>query len=663
MKTLPLLLALALAAPAAAQTAAPDTMRWTVLMSGRHAGVYKHWTEPGGELRYFYEFNDRGRGPRTETRLRLGADGLATWWETTGHDYYKNPFTSTYRVENGVAKWDSRNDKGEARITGPALYGGGGGDDGLFVRTVLANGGEMAVLPEGRVKVARVGELQVSAGGKTRTVVQYEVSGMGFEPWTTWLTSDGKYFGSGGGWSGTVEAGWEDALPQLVKAQDAREAARYEEAARRLARRPAGPLVFQNVALFDAEAKTLRQGQTVVVTGNRITAVGPAASVAVPAGAEVVDGRGKTLLPGLWDMHVHAGLFDGVLHLASGVTSVRDLGNDTTTVADLRTKWDAGTALGPRLITSGFIDGPGQYTGPTGLKVATEAEARAAVDTYARLGAEQIKVYSSLDPKLLPVIIEQAHRHGLRVSGHIPWPMVAEQAVRAGVDELQHANFLVLNFLGDTIDTRTPARFNVPARRAAELDLGSQPVRDFVALLKARDVVVDPTLTAFEGMLVARDGEVAPAMVPVVDRFPPDVRRGMKGGGLPVPEGMDERFRASFRKMMEFTALLHRSGVRLVAGTDGMAGFDLHHELELYAEAGIPTTDVLYIATLGAAKVAERDDRLGSVTVGKLADLVLVEGDPVANISDIRRARMVVKDGTVYDPAALYANVNIGPSK
>ena len=532
MKTtllLPLALLAATLAPQGQAEAqqAPDTTRWTVVMGGRHAGVYKHWKEPNGELRYFHEFNDRGRGPRTETRLRLGADGLPVWYETTGHDYYKVPFTSRFTVENGVAKWEDRNDRGEARLTGPALYGGGGGDNGLFVRTVLAHGGEMAVLPEGRVKVARVGEVQVSANGRTRTVVNYEVSGMGFSPWNTWLTPEGEYFASGGGWSGTILAGWEDALPQLVEAQDRRDAERYEEAARRLSRRPAGPLVFRDVAVFDAVAKAVRPGQTVIVSGNRITHVGPEGTVQVPADAETIDGRGKTLLPGLWDMHTHDGMFDGPFHIAAGVTSVRDLGNDTATVADLRRKWDAGTAIGPRLITAGFIDGPGPYTGPTGLKVSTEAEARAAVDTYARLGAEQIKVYSSLDPALLPAIIDQAHRHGMRVSGHIPWPLVAEAAVRAGVDELQHANFLLLNFLGDTIDTRTPARFNVPARLGAGVDLNSERVQAFVRLLKERDVVVDPTVAVFGEMLLGRDGVVTPGFETVVGRFPPDVRRGM----------------------------------------------------------------------------------------------------------------------------------------
>jgi imidazolonepropionase-like amidohydrolase len=149
----------------------------------------------------------------------------------------------------------------------------------------------------------------------------------------------------------------------------------------------------------------------------------------------------------------------------------------------------------------------------------------------------------------------------------------------------------------------------------------------------------------------------------VVDRLPVSLQRTTRTGGLPVPDSMDARYRASFRKMVELVALLHRSGVRIVAGTDGLAGFDLHRELELYQAAGILPVDVLYLATLGAARVMKHDDRVGTIAPGRLADLVLVAGDPTVNVSDVRRTVMVVKDGTVYDPARLYAAVGVAPPK
>jgi imidazolonepropionase-like amidohydrolase len=229
------------------------------------------------------------------------------------------------------------------------------------------------------------------------------------------------------------------------------------------------------------------------------------------------------------------------------------------------------------------------------------------------------------------------------------------------MDEIQHANFLVLNFLGDSIDTRTPARFTAPARMAAGLDLSSPGVQRFVALLADRHVVVDPTLNAFEGMFTARSGQVSPDFAAVAARLPVSVRRTLLTGGLPVPEGMDARYRESYRRMVQLVGMLHRQGVRLVAGTDALAGFQLHRELELYVEAGIPPADVLYIATLGAAQVMKHDGELGTIAPGKLADVVLVDGDPTARISDVRRTRLVVKDGVVYEPDRLYAAIGVAP--
>jgi imidazolonepropionase-like amidohydrolase len=410
---------------------------------------------------------------------------------------------------------------------------------------------------------------------------------------------------------------------------------------------------------------------TIVVRGERIERVVPDASLpasALPAGATVVDARGRTLLPGLWDMHVHTDAGSGIFYLAAGITSVRDMGNDWTLPETAR-RWARGDALGPRLLMSGFMDGPGPFTGPTGTVVGNLAEGLAAIDRYADSGYVQIKLYSSIDTALVAPFVARAHARGLRVSGHVPNGMTAERFVRAGADEVQHANFLMLNFLADSAgDTRTPARFTVPARLAALVDLRADSVRRFVELLRSRGTTIDPTLNVWEEMFTARPGVLAPAWAPVVDRMPPQVQRSLRagGGGLPVPEsasGMDARFRASYDSMAALVRMMHDAGVPVVAGTDAAPGWSLHRELELDVRAGIPAPEVLRIATLGAARVMRRDAELGSVEAGKLADFVLVDGDPVARISDVRRTWMVVKGGVVYRPDELYAELGVRPAR
>jgi imidazolonepropionase-like amidohydrolase len=310
-------------------------------------------------------------------------------------------------------------------------------------------------------------------------------------------------------------------------------------------------------------------------------------------------------------------------------------------------------------VLAGLIDAPGPYQVPTGVLASTEAEVRHAVNRYADMGFEQIKVYSSMKPELVPVIIEEAHRRGLRVSGHVPAFMTAEQVVRLGFDEVQHVNFVMLNFMDSVKDTRSMSRFTAVAKDGAALDFSSQRVKSFIALLKERHTVIDPTVGTFEDMFVGRAGQMSPSLGMVADRFPSQVRRGLFSGGLPVPAGMDQRYKDSYAAMVRMVGELYRAGVTIVAGTDATPGFALHRELELWVRAGIPPAEVLRRATLGAAQVMKHNDTRGSIAPGKLADVILVDGDPATNISDIRKVELVVKDGVIYRSAELYKALGI----
>jgi imidazolonepropionase-like amidohydrolase len=187
-------------------------------------------------------------------------------------------------------------------------------------------------------------------------------------------------------------------------------------------------------------------------------------------------------------------------------------------------------------------------------------------------------------------------------------------------------------------------------------------VRDFVALFKARGVDIDPTLVAFEDMFTARPGTTAPSIAEVVARLPAPAQRFFLNGGLPVTPATDQQYRESWLAMMRMVKTMYDAGIPIVAGTDAYpAGFALHRELELYVAAGIPAPEVLRLATIGAARTMHHDGDRGSIAVGKLADLVLVDGDPTVRIADIRRTVLVVKDGLIYRPAELYAALSIIP--
>jgi imidazolonepropionase-like amidohydrolase len=219
---------------------------------------------------------------------------------------------------------------------------------------------------------------------------------------------------------------------------------------------------------------------------------------------------------------------------------------------------------------------------------------------------------------------------------------------------------IMLNFLGDTLDTRSMGRFIKVAERAKNIDLNSPSVKKFIRLLKEKKIVVDPTIAIFEEMFTNEPGKLAAGYETVLPMFPAEFKRGLYTGGLPTMKGHEADYKASFANMMKMLKLMYENGVTFVPGTDALPGFMLHHELELYSKAGIPNHEVLKKATYTSAQVAGKDGELGSIEVGKKANLILVDGDPVKNISDIRKVELTIKNGHLYDPKAMYASYGFG---
>jgi imidazolonepropionase-like amidohydrolase len=643
--------------------------RYSMLMMGNLAGQQAVWADGAGDLHIFFQFNDRGRGPKTTSVIKLDANGIPVSETITGNDYLKSPVHEIFTNTGGTARWKNNAEQGEKKLSAPAFYSslnGAPSEVGLLAQAALKNGGKIALLPDGEARVQRTTDVEVEAGGKKKHVALYSITGLDFTPTYLWMDDHDKghekFFATVDSWGSIVPEGWESAVKALVAAQDEVKHSRAAELAGKLAHHPSNNRIFfKNVNFFDSESGKIVPNRNVLVEGNRILDVDVGGyDGRLP---EVIDATGKTLLPGLWDMHAHVGDNDGMLNLAAGVTTVRDLANDTDSLLARRQRIADGKEIGTRIVIAGIIDGRGPYQGPTKVLVSTEAEARAAVDNYKRLGYVQIKIYSSVPPALVPAIIDEAHKNGLRVSGHIPAGMTASECVKLGYDEIQHINFLVLNFFPEIKDTNTITRLTKPGEITAGLDLNSAQVRDFIKLLQEHHTKLDLTLGIFEDQYMGRIGQIPPGYEMIADRLPPQVRRSLLTAGMTPPPGMDETYKKSFAKMLEFAGLLYRSGLAIEAGTDNSTGFALDRELELDVLAGIPAAQVLQNATLNAAKIMSMDKELGSIAPGKLADLTLVDGDPTKNISDVRNTVVVVKDGVIYYPNELYEELGILPRK
>ncbi|HEU4517585.1 MAG TPA: amidohydrolase family protein [Steroidobacteraceae bacterium] len=657
--------------PAAAPPVAPcpDAAEagrvFPLAIGGNRAGYHRECRLADGAGFYIFEFNDRGRGPSLRSRILLDAEGVPTAITVDGSDYLKGPIAERFAIGGGKASWRNKVETGERAAAGRAFYLSQSGTPAelpLLAKAALASpGGAIALLPSGEARAEVLEERSVKSGDSTVVTRLVALYGLGYQPTAVWLDAKGDFFASVDSWVTLVPEGWESVAPELLAAQEARLSALRREQAARLRQVAKGPFLIEHANVFDAEAGRMKPGSSVLVDGTTIRAVGADGTIDVPTGTERVDAKGRALVPGLWDMHSHPEPADGLLLLAGGVTGVRDMAAEPSKKERMGA-WDTGETLGPRIAYAGIVDGPGPFQGPTPVLVATEAEARSAVDAMADAGFILVKIYSSVKPELVPAIADQAAKRGLRVGGHIPAFMTADRAVRAGYDEIQHMNMLFLNFMFDRVqDTRTPARLTAVADGAADLDFDDAKTKDFVALLASERVTVDPTLQLFENLILDRPGKVATAYLPIADRLPPVVRRGLLEGGLPATPDKEPRYASSFAAMLRMLGVLHAAGVPIVAGTDSLGGFALVRELELYVKSGIPAPEVLRMATLGAARAVGQGERLGSIEPGKLADFILVDGDPSTDPGALRNLQLVVKDGVRLEPEAMWRELGIQP--
>ncbi len=644
---------------------ATDTTRYVIISGGKVAGKQITWSDGQGKVHYRYEYNDRGRGPKLQVDIQL-ENGQLVSRRVSGVDYYKGAVDETFELKDGTASWKNKVENESRKVDGPVIYSpleGAPGEIEWTLRQLLRQKGhlhEMDMVPSGKLRAVHVKSHMALVNTFEEELELYAFSGLGGPPSYVWVTPNKAYFATISGWMSTIKRGYEFLVPELKKLQDAIEEEYFAKQEDQLTQRNDVPVAFTNVRVFDAKSGKVVDGQTVVVEGGKISKIGKAKSISAPANARVIDGSGKMLLPGLWDNHAHYSMSQGLYHLAGGVTNIKDMANDFD-LPDVKKKVDGDILLGPEIsLMSGFIDFAGPYAGPTGKIVKSLDEGIAAVDFYADKGYQQIKLYSSIPVEWVKPLAAEAHKRGLKVVGHIPSFMTAERAVNDGYDQIIHMNMVMLNFMGDTVDTRSMGRFIKVAERARNINVNGPEVKRFVKLLKDKNIVVDPTMAIFEGMFTNEPGKLAAGYQPVLAMFPPEFRRGLYTGGLPTMKGHEAEYKASFDNMLRMLKVLHTNGITFVPGTDDFPGFALHRELELYAKAGVPNKEVLQKATLISARVAGKESELGSVEVGKKANLILVDGDPVKNISDIRRVELTMKWGHLYDTKALFESYGFG---
>jgi len=373
----------------------PASARHFVIQStgGKHGDSWS-WVAADGTRMGRESMNLRGQVFELDSSGKAGTDGLPAAIAIRGVTPTGDA-AETFAISNGTAAWKSQVDAGTASYSAPAFYVSQGGPidtTAWFLEALLARPDtSLDLLPGGRARAAKLADLDVGIGAARQTITLWAVTGISTSPLPIWADASRRFFGLSFGIAWLPDA-YVGEQSKIEEAQARALAAQAPGLAKSLVTVPPGPVAFTGVRLFDADATRFLADQTVVVDKGAITAVGARASVAVPAGAQVIDGRGKTLIPGLWDCHMHIGDdFTGLQELSMGVTSVRDPGNDDVRTIDRRRRSAAGALLSPHVYPSSLIDGKGTYTAQVANVATSEAEAIALVDNAKANGFIGIK--------------------------------------------------------------------------------------------------------------------------------------------------------------------------------------------------------------------------------------------------------------------------------
>jgi imidazolonepropionase-like amidohydrolase len=499
------------------------------------------------------------------------------------------------------------------------------------------------------IEIEPVGHDSITVNGETVTLHRYTIANLMFGREILWTSTQGDLVAAmtfaGGLPMEAVRTEYESTLPQLYRSGVAQEMADLVAIGRQVPAERTGGFAIVGGTLVDATGAAPVEDSVVIVRDGRIAAAGPRGTIAIPRGMAVVDAKGLTLLPGLWEMHTHfSGVEFGPALLAAGITTARDCGGEFDYLVAQRDAVEKRSALGPRLVLAGLVDAGGVKAFGH-VTAETPDEGRAVVDRYHAAGFQQIKLYTFLTPEVVKAIAAEAHRLGMTVTGHVPQALNAFEGVEAGMDQINHLNYV-------------SSMMRAPGSGHGSIDVSSEAAQKAVQFFKDHHTVVDPTAGWGEMAGHSKEVDVA-SFEPGITKAPFVLDAKFRGmGGNTTAEQM----RTRTAQTLAAIGALKKAGIPIVPGSDtGLVGYGLHRELELDVQGGMTPLEAIQSATIVSARAMSLDRDSGTIEPGKRADLILVNGNPLANIGDIRRVSRVVANGRLYDTAKLWQSVGFRP--
>jgi imidazolonepropionase-like amidohydrolase len=614
-----------------------------------------------------FKFTDRATPVPLTASFRGTHDLTPETFEIKGKTSRFASIDESLNIENGKVHFRTRDKQSDLDPPSAAFFTIAGYAPAtmqmLLVRYWATHGSptKLATLPGGAVKVEPRGQDTIKVGGKEEKLDRYTVEGLIWGRETLWfdgnrrlvaaISTDAEF-----DHFEAIREGYESALGDFVRRAGADGMAALADISKGIPGSRAETLAILGGTLIDGTGAAPVTDAAVVIRKGRIAAAGPRSKVKIPKHANLVDAKGKFILPGLWDMHAHFEQVEwGPIYLAAGVTTVRDCGNEFEFITAVRDAVAQGRGLGPRLLLAGIFDG----TGPLALgveRVDTLEQARQWVDRYHDAGFQQMKIYSSVKLEELKAVADEAHRLGMTVTGHVPDGLTAYQTVAAGQDQINH-----ISYIADIMHSPVPENAPRADRRNAiiNIDLNSPESQKALTFLKDHHTVVDPTIALYE-LFTGTTAKPPASFEPGINKLPAELAQPLTD--VEPPNENSEAREKVFQKEVAIIGALHRAGVPIVAGTDqSVPGHSLHREIELYVQAGFTPMEAIQAATIVPARVMSLDKELGTVEKGKRADLILLNADPLADIHNTRNLEYVITNGTMYHCAELWQSVGFKP--
>ena len=624
-----------------------DSLR--IFYIGRPAGWERYELRSGAAgmtLTSDYDYVDRGRRNHSQLSMEVGRDYAMKSFEIVRVTDTSRTIATSVRFEGSHAVVVRNGKSSETPIPSRAYVVASYAPTAQHLALIRywESHGRPTTLPivpgdPNPVRIKRVGVDTVVAGSSRVALTRYTIDGVIWGINYAWLDADGRLAmfatGGGGGLSfKTVRAALlplRDALMEVATRAQMAELKAIESKQRVVAE---GSLALVGATLVDATGARPVPNATVVVANGRIVAAGPSASTMIPAGARRIDVAGKTIVPGLWDNHAHLHQIEWIpTYFAAGVTSVRDMGSEWPLLVAMRDAIRSGAINGPNLFFAGLIDGPGPQ-GFGEFSAATPDEGRALVRRYHDLGFEMMKIYLALAPDVTAAICDEAHKQNMRCTGHVPTSMELHAAIDSGMDQIAH----------------------FPIRGDLTTEDGKKQLAHFVA----KQTVFDPT--ASWGEIGGKSAqEPMQNIQPVLQHLPVALLQN-RVASLGQSASDTATSHARLARTLANIKAAHDAGVPLITGTDeGIPAYSVYREMELFVKAGFTPMEALQSATSVSAKAMRVDADVGTIETGKRADLLVLDANPIDNISNIRTVRMVMKDGKMFDSAALWTVAGFKP--